>query len=89
MGRAMIWDQLHGPRSLQEVLEDEFGLDLTGWDLTAATSVSGDGLTIVGYGTNPSGNREAWIATIPEPGTGSLLALRLVGLAVRRRRGVR
>lgn len=43
-----------------------------------------DGLTIVGWGYNPDGYDEAWIATIPEPTT--LLLLGFGGLALRRKR---
>ncbi|GAH22327.1 unnamed protein product, partial [marine sediment metagenome] len=46
---------------------NDFGVDLTGWTLRSATGISDDGLTFVGYGLNPSGYQEAWIATIPEP----------------------
>ena len=61
--------------SLEDILVNDCGLDLTGWQLYLATGVSDDGLTIVGYGHNPSGHGEAWIATIPEPATLSILAL--------------
>jgi hypothetical protein len=81
---AFIWDQSHGMRGLKDVLASEYALNLSGWTLTCASDVSDDGLTIVGYGTNPSGNTEAWMATIPEPTT--LLLLALGGLAVLRRR---
>jgi uncharacterized membrane protein len=82
---AFIWDAVHGTRSLKTVLEDDHGLDLTGWQLEFAGGISADGRTIVGYGINPSGQREAWIATIPEPGSAALLALGLGLLASRRR----
>jgi hypothetical protein len=49
---------------LQDVLADR-GIDLEGWSLDAAYSVSDHGRTIVGQG-GTSGKREAWIATIPE-----------------------
>lgn len=39
---------------------------MAGWTLIAASDISDDGLSIVGYGTNPDGNTEAWIATIPQ-----------------------
>lgn len=81
---ALIWDSDHGMRSLYDVLTDDLGLDLSGWELTYAADVSADGLTIVGIGTNPAGDTEAWIAHIPEPATLCLAALGLA-LACRRR----
>jgi hypothetical protein len=61
-------------RSLQQVLTNDYGLDLTGWSLNRANAISADGLTVVGFGTNPNGLTEAWIASldgepVPEPGT--------------------
>ncbi|MFO1434171.1 MAG: hypothetical protein U1F76_29485 [Candidatus Competibacteraceae bacterium] len=50
-------------RSLLDVLVTS-GLDLTGWWLTEATAISADGLTIGGYGRNPAGLAEGWIATL-------------------------
>ena len=78
---AAIWQGLDY-RILQFMLTDDFGLDLSGWVLTAATAVSYDGKTIVGYGINPDGNPEAWIAQIPEPGTAWLVAGGLLALAM-------
>jgi probable HAF family extracellular repeat protein len=66
-GSAFIWDPIRGMRNLTTVLEDDFGLDLTGWRLDGVSDISADGLTIVGTGTNPAGDPEAWIVTIPEP----------------------
>src|SRR5712691_9226942 len=40
------------------------GVDLTGWRLNSATGVSADGTVIVGYGTDPTGNIQAWIARL-------------------------
>ena len=62
---AMIWDATNGTRNLKTVLETDFGLDLTGWTLGQARGISGDGSVIVGYGTNPSGQQEAWMAHVP------------------------
>ncbi len=59
-----LWTEHDGPRWLPEVLANEFGLDVAGWDMDSATGVSADGQTIVGHGTNPSGQQEAFIAHI-------------------------
>lgn len=82
---AIVWDAGNGMRSLQDLLTDDYGLDLSGWHLTDAMSVSADGRTIVGLGLNPTGQAEAWIATIPEPST-SLLLLTAATFILRQRR---
>jgi len=79
---AFVWDMGQGMRRLKDVLIAQ-GDDLAGWTLTWAEAVSADGRTIVGYGTNPSGQLEAWVArinVIPEPGSLSLFALGALGL---------
>ena len=82
--QAFVWDKTNGMRSLQAVLADDYHLDMTGWVLLSAEGISADGLTIVGTGVDPNGDREAWVAVLPEPATLSLLALG--GLALLRRR---
>jgi probable HAF family extracellular repeat protein len=67
---AFIWDETNGMRNLRDVLVVDFGLDLTGWALAEATGISADGQTIVGYGFNPSGDLEGWVATLSEPSVG-------------------
>jgi probable HAF family extracellular repeat protein len=62
--RAAIWDQDVGWRSIMQILSDA-GVNMVGWNLTFAMSMSDDGTVITGYGINPSGNTEAWVATIP------------------------
>ena len=85
---AFIWDAVNGQRSLKAVLENDHGLDLTGWELDLAFDISADGRTIVGSGTFDEGNGDeriaAWVAVIPEPASAALLAVG--GLAVLRRR---
>jgi probable HAF family extracellular repeat protein len=61
-----IWEEGIGPRLLADVLADA-EVDLTGWELLLPTGISDDGLTITGVGTNPSGQYEGWIATLPGP----------------------
>ncbi len=73
-------------RNLQGVLVNDYGLDLTGWTLTYAEGISDNGLTVVGFGTNPSGDTEAWIAVIPEPSTALLLATGLAAMAALKRK---
>ena len=82
---AFMWTEEQGVRNIRDILVNECNLDLAGWSLSEATGVSADGRTIVGYGLNPDGNTEAWIATLPEPATLSLLAVGGL-LALRRRR---
>ena len=70
-----IWDSNNGMRVLQEVLQELLSptdrCDLDEWRLINATAISADGQTVVGYGVNPSGNSEAWVAylgnSVPEP----------------------
>ena len=59
--RAFIWDEENGMQILQEILENQYGLDLTGWTLVVAHAISADGNTIVGEGINPAGDDEAWV----------------------------
>jgi probable HAF family extracellular repeat protein len=61
-----LWTQSLGMRSLNSLL----GAALPeGWMLreVRAVTVNGDVATLVGYGTNPYGYEEAYIATVPIP----------------------
>lgn len=61
---AFAWTEEDGMRLLQDVLTDDYGLDLDGWLLVKATSISDDGTVVVGYGVNPDGVSEGWRAEV-------------------------
>jgi hypothetical protein len=62
-----IWDTTHGMRNIQQVLEGDYGLDLSGWTIQNVTAISADGRTIVGNGIHLR-QSEAWIATLTHTG---------------------
>lgn len=79
---AFIWDEEHGMREL-DVLLTSLGVDLNGWTLVEAMTISDDGSIVAGYGVNPvTRQEEAWIAVIPEPGVPLLIVLGLAGLSL-------
>jgi uncharacterized membrane protein len=81
---AFVW-QGRAIRSVSDLLTEQ-GADVTGWSLANATAVSADGRTIVGYGINPDGWNEAWIAHVPELDGAVQALVAFAALLVRRRR---
>src|SRR5579872_28216 len=66
-GEAFRWTTNAGIQSIQNLLTAS-GVSLTGWALQNATGVSANGAVIVGYGTDPAGLTEAWIARFTNGG---------------------
>lgn len=63
-GQALIWDDTLGPRALESDLT-RAGIDVGAWKLVQATALSANGHVVTGFGTNPSGQTEAWIIRLP------------------------
>lgn len=61
--KAFVWDEVHGLQSLEELLVQQ-GSNLGGWKLMYATGISDSGTWICGYGTNPNGDTQAWVAVL-------------------------
>jgi probable HAF family extracellular repeat protein len=61
---AFVWEESQGMRRLFEVLVANGVTNLDGWTLSAAWDVSADGRWVVGYGVNPDGYTEGFLADI-------------------------
>lgn len=95
-GVPFVWSEELGMQDLRVVLRS-LGVDVSvferqGLNLGTAIDVSSDGRTILGqgYSIRPFEPIQPilWLATIPEPSSGLLLAIGLMGLASMRRTGV-
>lgn len=87
---GMVWDRAHGMRFAKDWLTQDYGIDLAGWTLQYVSGVSDDNKVVVGYGINPNGNTEAWMANlnsapVPLPAGGYLMVTGLLALAGLRR----
>jgi uncharacterized membrane protein len=86
-GGPFIWDAAHGPRDFRSALAQDYGLDLSLWQLTSVDGVTPDGMTFIGMGSHPQfGDNVAWRVVVPEPGAGVMLVAVLTPLVLRRRR---
>ena len=64
---AFVWTQANGMQRLRDVLIANGVTGLDNWVLRETSSISDDGQWVVGYGTNPSGFEEAFLADISAP----------------------
>jgi probable HAF family extracellular repeat protein len=64
LNRAVLWDETHGVSAIETLLTAA-NVDLAGWRLSHASGVSMNGKVVTGWGTNPSGAIESWIARLP------------------------
>jgi hypothetical protein len=75
---------------LKTLFQNDYGLELTGWMLYAATGISDDGMKITGVYMNPLGQTEAWyvdLTAVPLPPAVYLFGsglLALMGLGKRK-----
>jgi hypothetical protein len=72
-------------RSLRDVLEEDLGIDLTGWTLNKPPVISSDGETMIALATNPDGDVEAFVSYVPEPTGGIYAGIALLVWLDRRR----
>jgi len=59
IAEAVQWD--NGTVQKISAIVAKYGISLTGWSLTCATSISADGKSIAGNGVDPAGHQEAWL----------------------------
>jgi probable HAF family extracellular repeat protein len=83
---AFVWTaDSNEMRSLRDVLEEDLGVDLTGWTLDKPPVISSDGETMIALATNPDGDVEAFVSYVPEPTGGVYAGIALLVLLDRRR----
>ena len=83
---AFIWTaESNEMRSLRDVLEEDLGVDLTGWTLDMPPVISSDGETVIALATNPDGDVEAFVSYVPEPTGGVYAGIALLAWLNRRR----
>lgn len=66
---AMIWTEETGMVRMVDFLQTA-GIAVSSWVLVDACGISSNGDTIAGTGLNPSGNMEAWVATLASDADG-------------------
>lgn len=84
---SFVWSAASGMLNLRDVLAAGGATGFENWTSLYAYGISGDGSTVVGYGRNPNGQDEAFVANIavPEPAAVSLAMFGVGAFAARRR----
>jgi probable HAF family extracellular repeat protein len=83
---AFIWtSESNEMRSLRDLIEEDLGIDLTGWTLDKPPVVSADGDTMVALAINPDGDVEVFVTYVPEPAGGVYAGIVLLVWLNRRR----
>ena len=59
-----LWEDGGGLKNVKEIIEQDLGVDLTGWHFSFLEYLSDDGTVVGGSGTNPDGNTEIWRADL-------------------------
>ncbi|WP_210421141.1 PEP-CTERM sorting domain-containing protein [Lacipirellula limnantheis] len=85
---SFVWTAASGMLNLRDVLAAGGATGFENWTRLYAYGISGDGSTVVGYGRNPNGQDEAFVANIqvPEPTAVSIAMFGVGAVAARRRR---
>ncbi len=73
--RAFRWTQVAGMQSVAAWLASSNIAVPAGWTLTTANATNADGSVVVGGGTNPNGNGQAWVARVGSAGSGLIVDL--------------
>lgn len=61
---AFVWTKAAGMRRLSDALIAGGATGLQGWTLTVANGISADGQWVTGWGVNPQGNTEGFLASL-------------------------
>jgi uncharacterized membrane protein len=64
---AFVWTNKIGMHRLKDLLLDRGVFSASSWTLEEATSITPDGLTIVGAGLDPQGRERPWIVRLDAP----------------------